>query len=64
MMFGISLFEEPHRKSGGPLQKEYDSSKAKRRAVLSAKGKTRITILLDDAVVARFKALSDRTGRG
>jgi len=46
------------------MKKEYDFSKAKRGAVLSTKGKTRITIFLDDAVITRFKALSGRTGRG
>ena len=46
------------------MKKEYDFSKAKRGAVLPARGKTRITIFLDDAVIARFKALSERTGRG
>jgi uncharacterized protein (DUF4415 family) len=46
------------------MKREYEFSKAKRGAVLSTKGKTRITIFLDDAVIARFKALSERTGRG
>ena len=46
------------------MKKEYDLSKAKRGTVLPTKGKTRITIFLDDAVIARFKALSERTGRG
>ena len=46
------------------MKKEYDFSKGKRGAVLPAKGKTRITIFLDDAIIARFKDLSERTGRG
>ena len=46
------------------MKKEYDFSKAKRGAVLSSEGKTRITIYLDDVVIERFKALSDKTGRG
>ena len=46
------------------MKKEYDFSKGRRGAVLPVKGKTRITIFLDDAVIARFKELSERTGRG
>jgi uncharacterized protein (DUF4415 family) len=46
------------------MKKEYDSSKAKRGAVLSSEGKTRITIYLDDVVIDRFKALSEKTGKG
>jgi hypothetical protein len=32
--------------------------------VISQVGKTRITIYLDDAILKRFKAQSERTGRG
>jgi uncharacterized protein (DUF4415 family) len=32
--------------------------------VVSTRGKTRITIYLDDAIIARFKAMSEKTGRG
>ena len=46
------------------MKKEYDFSKAKRGAVVPAKGKTRITIFLDDKVVARFKELSEKSGMG
>ena len=46
------------------MKKEYDFSGAKRGAVLSSEGKTRITIYLDDIVIERFKALSDKTGKG
>jgi uncharacterized protein (DUF4415 family) len=46
------------------MRKEYDFSKAKRGPVVSTKGKTRITIFLDDAVVARFKEISERSGTG
>jgi hypothetical protein len=38
------------------MKKEYDFSKAKRGAAVSATGKTRITAYLDDAV---FFAISD-----
>ena len=46
------------------MKKEYDFSKGKRGAVLPTAGKTRITIFLDDAVLARFKQLANRTGKG
>ena len=46
------------------MKKEYDSSKGKRGAVLPQTGKTRITIYLDDAVVERFKQLSEKSGKG
>lgn len=46
------------------MKKEYDFSKAKRGAVLPAPGKTRITAYLDDVVIERFKALSEKTGKG
>lgn len=46
------------------MKTEYDFSKAKRGAVLPIEGKTRITIYLDDVVIERFKALSERTGKG
>ena len=46
------------------MKKEYDFSKAKRGAIFSSEGKTRITIYLDDIVIERFKALSEKTGKG
>jgi len=46
------------------MKKESDFSKAKRGAVLASEGKTRITIYLDDVVIERFKALSEKTGKG
>jgi uncharacterized protein (DUF4415 family) len=46
------------------MKKEYDVSKGKRGAVIPIEGKTRITIYLDDAVIERFKALSEKTGKG
>jgi uncharacterized protein (DUF4415 family) len=46
------------------MKKEYDFLKGRRGAVLSAEGKTRITIYLDDKIVARFKTLSKKTGKG
>ena len=44
--------------------KAVDFSKGRRGAVVSTHGKTRITIYLDDAIIERFKALSEQTGKG
>ncbi len=47
------------------MKREYDFSKAKRGPVLPvAKGKTRITIRLDDDVVAWFREQIDKAGGG
>jgi len=41
-----------------------DIAKGKRGAVIPQVGKTRITIYLDDAILQRFKAEFERTGKG
>jgi len=46
------------------MRKEYAFSKGKRGAVIPTTGKTRITIYLDDEVLQRFKAQSEKTGKG
>ena len=46
------------------MKKDYDFSKGKRGAVIPRVGKTRITIYLDHAILKRFKAQSERTGKG
>jgi uncharacterized protein (DUF4415 family) len=46
------------------MKKECDFSKAKRGAVLSTTGKTRITLYLDNDVLDHFRAVSEETGRG
>ena len=46
------------------MKKVYDFSKGKRGAVISPTGKTRITIYMDDAILKRFKARSEKTGKG
>lgn len=47
------------------MRKEYDFSKAKRRAVpASPRGKSRITIRLDEAVLEWFKARVEAAGGG
>ncbi len=46
------------------MKKEYDFSKAKRGAVESATGKTRITLYLDNDILDHFRTRSEQTGRG
>lgn len=46
------------------MNAEYDFSRGKRGAVRSTRGKTRITVYLDDAILKAFKAESERTGKG
>ena len=46
------------------MKKAYDFSKARRGPVTPAPGKTRMTIYLDDDLIARFKALSESSGKG
>jgi uncharacterized protein (DUF4415 family) len=46
------------------MRKEYDFSKAKRGPVVPQPGKTRITIYLDDHVIAAFRDRADAEGRG
>ena len=46
------------------MKKEYDFSEGKRGAAASQKGKTRITIYLDDVVLDEFRQRADSLGRG
>jgi uncharacterized protein (DUF4415 family) len=46
------------------MKKEYDFSCGKRGPAISTQGKTRITIYLDDQILAAFKSESARTGTG
>jgi uncharacterized protein (DUF4415 family) len=46
------------------MKKEYDFSKAKRGAVVPQKGKTRISIYIDNDVLDEFRYRSDESGRG
>lgn len=46
------------------MKEEYDFSNAKRGAVASSKGKTRITIMLDDVVIEAARALAESAGYG
>jgi hypothetical protein len=46
------------------MKDEYDFSNAKRGAIASSKGKTRITIMLDDAVIEAARSLAENEGFG
>ena len=46
------------------MRAEYDFSKGKRGALIPAKGKTRITIYIDDSVLDEFRARAERKGVG
>jgi uncharacterized protein (DUF4415 family) len=46
------------------MKKAYDFSAAKRGPVIPAEGKTRITIYLDDVVIEKYKARSEKVGKG
>jgi len=46
------------------MKKEYDFSKGTRGAVIKARGKTRITIHLDDDVIDAFRNKAEEAGRG
>ncbi|MHC8321312.1 BrnA antitoxin family protein [Pseudomonas sp. GB2N2] len=46
------------------MKDEYDFSNAKRGAVASSKGKTRITIMLDESVIEAARTLAESEGYG
>lgn len=46
------------------MKREYDFSNAKRGAVIPQKGKTRITIYIDNDVLEQFRTKADAAGRG
>ncbi|MCB9079013.1 MAG: BrnA antitoxin family protein [Anaerolineaceae bacterium] len=46
------------------MKAEYDFSEGKRGALLSTKGKTRITIYIDDAILEEFRSRSEEAGMG
>jgi len=46
------------------MRKEYDFGKGRRGAVVSSKGKTRITIMLDDDILEHFRARAEAEGMG
>lgn len=46
------------------MRNEYDFSRGKRGAVIPPQGKTRITIMLDTAVIEHFRARAESLGTG
>ena len=46
------------------MRAEYDFLKGKRGALVPTKGKTRITIYIDDSVLNEFRARAERAGAG
>ena len=46
------------------MRAEYDFSKGKRGAAIPQRGKTRISIFIDDAVLDEFRARAERAGIG
>jgi len=46
------------------MKPEYDFSKGKRGAVITEKGKTRISIFIDNSVLAEFRARAEKSGSG
>ncbi len=61
---GSSLLVGHHPERLKPMRKEYDFSKGKRGAVIPQRGKTRITIFLDDDILEKFRERADNAGRG
>ena len=46
------------------MRAEYDFSKGKRGAVISQKGKTRISIFIDNFVLDEFRSRAEKAGAG
>lgn len=46
------------------MKKEYDFSKGKRGPVIDSKGKTRVTMYLDDEVLDEFRSRAEALGKG
>ena len=46
------------------MRDEYDFSKGKRGPAIAAKGKTRISIFIDNNILAEFRARADKAGMG
>ena len=46
------------------MKKDYDFSRGKRGPVIRSKGKTRITIYIDDDVLEAFRERGDQAGLG
>jgi len=50
--------------SNANMKKEYDFSPGKRGSIVKTRGKTRITIHLDDEVIAAFRVKAEEVGCG
>ena len=46
------------------MKAEYDFSKGKRGAVIPQKGKTRISIFIDDVILDQFRSRAEKAGSG
>ena len=46
------------------MRPEYDFSKGKRGAVIPQKGKTRISIFIDNSILAEFRTRAEKAGAG
>jgi uncharacterized protein (DUF4415 family) len=46
------------------MKAEYDFSKGKRGVIIPQKGKTRITIYIDNDILEAFRKRADKAGRG
>ena len=46
------------------MKKNYNFSKSKRGPVAKSKGKTRVTMYLDDDVIDAYRAKGEKLGRG
>lgn len=46
------------------MRDEYDFSQGKRGEIIPSKGKTRITIYLDDEILASFRERAEASGTG
>ena len=46
------------------MRAEYDFSKGERKALIPSKGKTRISIFIDNAVLDQFRAMAAAAGTG
>ncbi len=46
------------------MRAEYGFSKGRRGAIIPTKGKTRITIYIDDTILDEFRARAEHMGRG
>ena len=46
------------------MRAEYDFSKSRRKPLVPTKGKTRITIFIDDAILDEFRSRAEKAGGG